>query len=63
MHIFFRYQGGKKINTTVIHLNECIGLYKRYRICNEKVTKQFLNRMLYKKLIRSFFLKEMLKCA
>ncbi|XP_070496473.1 thrombospondin type-1 domain-containing protein 4 isoform X2 [Chironomus tepperi] len=30
------YQGGKKINTTIIHLNECIGLYKRYRICNEK---------------------------
>ncbi|CAG9799230.1 unnamed protein product [Chironomus riparius] len=37
------YQGGKKNNTTVIHLNECIGLYKRYRICNEKKCSHVLD--------------------
>jgi hypothetical protein len=36
---FNRYQNGKRINITTIPLNECIGFFKRFRICNEMVSE------------------------
>ncbi|KAG5675697.1 hypothetical protein PVAND_005581 [Polypedilum vanderplanki] len=34
--ILRHYKNGKRINVTTIALNECIGFFRRFRICNEK---------------------------
>lgn len=39
--LFVRYKNGKRINVTTIALNECIGFYKRFRICNEMVSVMY----------------------